>query len=326
MKLRDLGERKAQELIRDILSSTSIDNAEMMDDCAVVDFGDDYLLVTTDMISKQTHIPENATFWQIGWYLVAINLSDIAAMGGKPLGLVVALGLPRELGSESMEKIVEGMNSCASKFSTCILGGDTKEAESLTISGCAIGSVAKSEIMLRKGAKPGDIVTVTGNLGGAGAEYHALKNDINQENAVKNLLEIKPRIQEGRALSKTKAVTSCMDISDGLAASIFQLGSLNGVTFQLDFHKIPISSEAETVSKNLHLPIEEIALYSGGDYELLITVDKDKLDDAKKALSEIGTKLTPMGIIEDGTENILIKDGISTNLENRGYEHFRWKP
>ncbi|UCG68141.1 MAG: thiamine-phosphate kinase [Thermoplasmata archaeon] len=326
MNLRDLGERKAQELIRDILLNNTIDNADMMDDCAVVEFGDDYLLVTTDMISKSTHIPENATFWQTGWHLVAINLSDIAAMGGKPLGLVVALGLPRIFDLGSLQKIVDGMNSCASKFGTCILGGDTKEAETLTLSGCAVGSVAKSEIMLRKGAKPGNIVAVTGKSGGAGAAYYALKNDINQDNSVKNLLEITPRIQEGRVLAKTKVVTSCMDISDGLASSIHQMGILNRVSFQLDFDQIPISSEAEAVSKSLHLPIEELVLYSGGDYELLITIDKDKMEDAKEALSEIGTKISPIGIVEEGTENTLIKDGVSTYLENRGYEHFRWKP
>jgi thiamine-monophosphate kinase len=278
------------------------------------------------MISRHTHIPEIATFWQIGWHLVAINLSDIAAMGGRPLGLVVAMGLPKDFDSESMEKIMEGMNSCATKFNTSIIGGDTKETESLTLSGCAVGFVDKLEIMLRKGAKPGNIVAVTGELGGAGAAYYGLKNDITKESAVKNLLEIQPRIQEGVALSKTKAVTSCMDISDGLASSIHQMGTLNGVSFQLEFDKIPKAKEAEDVSKSLHLPIEELVLYSGGDYELLFAIDKDKMDDAKEALSKIGTKLTRIGIVKEGTENILIKDGVSTNLENRGYEHFRWKP
>ncbi|UCE39225.1 MAG: thiamine-phosphate kinase [Thermoplasmata archaeon] len=325
MKLKDLGERKAQELIRDVLALKTIDSAEMKDDCAVVEFGDGYLLITTDMISQHTHIPEKATFWQIGWHLVAINLSDIASMGGRPMGMVVALGLPKDFEEESLRNIISGMDSCSSKYDTCILGGDTKEAKSLTLSGCAIGSVPKSEIMQRKGAKPRDIVAVTGELGKAGAAFHALKDNIDEENVIKNLLEINPRIQEGMALSKTKVVTSCMDISDGLASSIHQLSSLNEVTFNIDFNKIPISSNAKDISKKLDIPLEEPVLYMGGDYELLVTLMKDKVADAQKVLSDIGTTLTPIGEVKKDNKNILIKDGISTTLEYRGYEHFRWK-
>ncbi len=326
MKLRDLGERKAVELIRDILLNRSNDPNEMSDDCAAIDIGDEYLLVTTDMISKHAHIHEKATPWQVGWHIVAINLSDIAAMGGEPMGVVVALGLPYNFDVEYLEGIVEGMNSCASNFNTSILGGDTKEAEILTLSGCAFGKVAKNEIMLRKGAKPGDIVAVTGKLGSAASAYYALKNNIDDENAIKNLLEVHPRVKEGITLSKTKAVTTCMDISDGLASSIHQLSLLNEVGFQLDFDQIPVSNETKAISEKLEITIEELALYFGGDYELLITLDKEGVEGAKNALSDAGAKLTLIGEVIKDNKNMLIKDGVSTLLENRGYEHFRWKP
>jgi thiamine-monophosphate kinase len=324
LKLSELGERKAIELIRRVLGDSDIDKTNRTDDCAVLDFGDEYLLVTTDMISKGTHIPKKAIPWQMGWHAAGVNLSDIAAMGGKPIGILAALGLPRDSDIEILENMMEGMRACCEPFDISVLGGDTKEAEQITISCCAFGRVPKSEIMLRKGAKSGDILAVTGELGGAGAAYHALKNDMEEERAIKDLLEVHPRIKEGITLAKTGAVTSCMDISDGLASSIYQLSELSCTGYQVGFLKIPASNEAKVMSKELNVPIEELILYFGGDYELLVTMDVDGMEGAQKALSDIGTKLTAIGQVVENEKNTLIKDGVSTMLENRGYEHFRW--
>ncbi len=325
MKLKDLGERKAQELIRDVFLLRTLDSEGMKDDCAVVELKDDFLLITTDMIAEHTHIPENATYRQVGWYLAAINLSDIAAMGGAPLGMVVALGLPSEFDDNDLNALMDGMNSCTSKFETSILGGDTKEAESLTLSGCAIGRVAKDRIMRRFGARAGDIVAVTGDLGEAGAAYHAMKNKTDEENSIEKLLEFQPRIPEGMALSETGVVTSCMDISDGLASSIHQLIKINKIGFRVDFDKVPVAPYAESMAKKLNLPLEEPVMYMGGDYELLVTIKKGGVKKAQDALSEFGNTLTPCGEVIEDKKNILIKYGISTSLEDRGYEHFRMK-
>jgi thiamine-monophosphate kinase len=323
LKLRDLGERKVVELILDILGNSDMDITGMMDDCAVMDLGDEYLLITTDMISQHTHIPDRASPWHIGWHVIAVNLSDIAAMGGRPQGIVVALGLQDNFDVELLEKLVEGMKACAEKFGISIFGGDTKQVGILTLSGCAFGKVAKSHIMLRKGATPGDVVAVTGELGRAASAYHALENNIDEEKALRNLLEIHPRIKEGIVLSKTGAVTSCMDISDGLASSIYQLSTLNGVGFEIDLSEIPVSDEAIAISKQLHMPLWELALYFGGDYELLVTLNPDGFEASQKALADIGTSLTPIGKVQKETKNTLIKDRISSVLEDRGYEHFR---
>ena len=115
MKLKELGERKAQEIIRKVIGERTMDAQGLKDDCAVVEFKDEYLLITTDMISQKTHIPANATFSQMGWHAVAINLSDIAAMGGEPLGIVLALGMPPDFEEESLQELMDGANSCASK-------------------------------------------------------------------------------------------------------------------------------------------------------------------------------------------------------------------
>jgi thiamine-monophosphate kinase len=323
VKLGDMGERKAIESIRRILRGTSGDVAERYDDCAALDWGEHYILLTTDMISKVTHIPDAAAPWQVGWHVAAVNLSDIAAMGGEPLGLVFSLGLPRNYDEDMLLALVEGMNVCARTFGTSIVGGDTKEVKDLTIAGCAVGRVPKSEIMFRKGARPGDVIAVTGELGRAGAAYHGLQNNPADENAVKNLLEVVPRIKEGMILSKTNAVTSCMDISDGLSSSIHQLSQLNGKGYEIEFDRVPIAEEASETSEKQNIDLEELALYFGGDYELLFTVRDGEWDKITDALGDTGTPVTIVGRVLEEKKNILIKDGVIKELEYRGFEHFR---
>ncbi len=323
MKLRDLGERKAIDSIRKILQGEHGDIGKRQDDCAIIDFGEEYLLLTTDMISQATHIPDAATPWQMGWHAAAVNLSDIAAMGGEPVGLAVSLGLPRDYNEEMLLELMEGIEVCVQTFGTSIVGGDTKEAGDITISGCALGRVGKSDILFRKGAKIGDVIAVTGELGRAAAAYHVLQNNPGDEPAVKNLLEVMPRVMEGMALGKTGAVTSCMDISDGFSSSIHQMSQLNGTGYTVDFDKFPIAEEARETSINLNTDLEELALYFGGDYELLFTVKEREWSRIEEVLKASGTTATRIGEVTEKKKNILIKDRVAKELENRGFEHFR---
>ena len=159
------------------------------------------------------------------------------------------------------------------------------------------------------------MLSVSGTLGASSAGLHS--------NNPKNVLMINPRVKEGIALAETNAVTSCMDISDGLASSIYQLSSLNKAGFEIDYELLPYASEAKNLSEKFGIPLDELGLYSGGDYELLLTVKKSKLKNAINMLKTVGTKLTPVGVVTKKKENILIKENKKTVLENRGYEHFR---
>ncbi|MBU4189387.1 MAG: thiamine-phosphate kinase, partial [Candidatus Thermoplasmatota archaeon] len=273
MRLEHLGERKAIKMI------SGITKTDVSDDCAILPFGKSYLLFTTDMINEYTHIPENSKPYWIGWHVVAINLSDIAAKGGKPLGVSVALGLPENYDAKFLKELSKGMGDCAKKYSTKIVGGDTKENKTLTLCGSAIGVVNRKNIMLRKGAKPGDVVCVTGTLGTSSAGLHS-KNP-------KKVLMINPRVKEGIALAETNAVTSCMDISDGVASSIYQLSSLNKAGFEIDYELLPVNRSTKNVRRKLKIPLEELCLYSGGDYELLLTVKKNRLRDVVNKLKNI---------------------------------------
>ena len=318
-KLSDLGERKIIGIIAEILSKGD-EFVGIGDDCAAFELGDELLLVSTDMISEHTHIPGVMTPWQIGWFIVAINLSDLAAKGGKPLGIVLSLGLPGDKSDSFLKEMMRGADSCAKKFGLAIVGGDTKENPCVTLCGTVFGIVKKDCFMPRKGCKPGDVVAVTGGLGKAGAGYYAIQNNISDENILKGLLEPIPRVEEGISLSCEKIVSSCMDISDGLSSSLYQLSELNDVGFEIEKDKIPLSTSLVNLSKKLDFDIFDYAINFGGDYELLFTIPADKFD---KAVSILGGDITKIGFVSEKKEVQIVENGEKNILKNKGYEHFK---
>jgi thiamine-monophosphate kinase len=219
---------------------------------------------------------------------------------------------------------MKGAEDCANNFNTSIIGGDTKENQNVVLTGTAFGKVKKSEFMSRKGVKPGDIAAVTGKLGGAGAGYFALKNQIDDKKLVKNLFEPNPKIKEGISLAKLKDVSSCMDISDGLSSSLYQLKDLNKIGFKIDKNLLPISEKLISIlKKHTDLDVYKYALHFGGDYELLLTIPPDKFEKAKKTIEKTGNILTKIGTATSENKIILKDNQIEKKLENKGYEHFK---
>ncbi|MGC9308041.1 MAG: thiamine-phosphate kinase, partial [Thermoplasmatota archaeon] len=285
-----------------------------LDDCATIDDGDDVLLVTSDIVNEETHFPPGATPGQMGWFVVAINLSDIAGKGGRPLGVLLSLGLPASLDVGFLESFSKGAQACATAYDTAIIGGDTKEMPSVTLCGMALGRMHKDAYMPRDGATPGDLVCVTGSLGQAGAALCCLQ-DGPDDAALHDLLHVEPRVDAGMALADTRAVPASMDISDGLAASLFQLARASQCGFAVDASKVPLASNATL----------EQGLYHGGDYELLFTVPPGKRDVVSDALQEVDCPVSVIGEVLAEREMILRRDGETAPLENRGYEHFTGK-
>jgi|YNPNPStandDraft_1061719.scaffolds.fasta_scaffold10310_6 thiamine-monophosphate kinase len=324
MRLSDIGERRAVKIILNLISGGRGGDIGLGDDCAALDLGDDYLLVTTDMITEKTHIPRGMTPFQIGWFIVAVNLSDIAAKGGRPLGVLLSLGLPRVKTSSFLRSLIRGADTCATSFNTSIIGGDTKENPELTISGSAVGLVSKDEYMPRRGAKPGDLLAVTGTLGRAAAGYIAVKHRVRNKGLIKGLYEPVPRLKEGQVLAGLKIVSSCMDISDGLSSSLYQLRDLNNVGFDLNLDNIPIASELLTMKKKQsRINVVDYALHFGGDYELLVTLPSDKYSLAEQALNSIGGSLRVIGRVTKGKRIMIHTSKYSRILEDKGYEHFK---
>jgi thiamine-monophosphate kinase len=322
-KLSDLGERRAIQRIARVLTKGK-NTSGIGDDCATINLGTDYLLVTTDMMSQRTHIPLQMTPFQMGWFLVAINLSDIAAKGGTPLGVVCSFGLPKQTSEVFLTELAKGADACAVAFDTTIIGGDTKEAGEITLCGTAVGLVKKEEFMSRTGARPGDVVAVTGTLGKAAVGYYALTQHHHSKKLTQAFLEPIPRLKEGRLLARLKCVSSAMDISDGLSASLYQLQDLNTVGFEINQSLLPLAPELYDLLKGgSGMSPAAVGLHFGGEYELLVTIPADAFEAAQKTLKRQNSTLTAIGTVTKKKDVVLDEGKHKTILENKGYEHFK---
>ena len=172
MNLKELGERKIIEIFARNFRACDNEVVGIGDDAAVFEIdSDNYLVASTDVIIQSTHIPREMTPEQIGKYAVNVNLSDIASMGAKPLGLLLSFGLPETLDENFIEELSKGVNSACHDHGTCVLGGDTKRHSEIVISGTALGKVNKGLVLTRAGAKEGDIIGITGRIGSAAAGF-----------------------------------------------------------------------------------------------------------------------------------------------------------
>ena len=321
-RLSDIGERGAIEILARIYDRGQ--PIGLGHDCGVVDWGDEYLVVTTDVVNQKTHIPAGATSQQIGWYATAVNLSDIAAAGARPLGFVAALSMPASTDVEFLRGLAQGMEECVREFGIAVLGGDTKESDALSIAGTAFGRVRKERILLRTGARPGDVIVVTGELGRAD---HALKmlegGTAYRIDALNQLLRPYPRVAEGMFLSASGAATSCMDLSDGLGLSLSQMTGMTHLSYQVDYEALPayrgLAGLPPAVAKDL-------VLYSGGDYELLATIRPDGLPGLLERFASTlsrGPRLTVIGKVAASGGNVLVTKSGREPLLGKGWEHFR---
>ncbi|MGQ0797965.1 MAG: thiamine-phosphate kinase [Methanobacteriota archaeon] len=321
-RLSDVGERQAIAILAKIFDRGH--PVGLGHDCGVVEWGEDYLVITTDAVNPRTHVPEGASPSQVGWYLTAVNLSDIAAAGARPLGFVAALSLPAETDVDFLRGLGQGIEGCAREFGIPVLGGDTKQADVMSLAGTAIGRVRKDRVLLRKGARPGDVIVVTGELGRAGHAMRALSAGGGRSEALQTILHPYPRVAEGMVFSDSGAVTSCMDISDGLGATLAQMAAMTGLSYQVAWEALPKHKGIATLPA---AQAKEIALYSGGDYELVATVRPEGLEGL---LARYQTerradrnRITLVGKVGPAGPNLLVMRDGREPLGSKGWEHFR---
>ena len=313
MKLSNLGEKK---IIKKLMNSLDIG-----DDAAYIPFDDKFLVASTDMMYRKTHILKEMSYRQIGKKIVAINFSDIASMGAEPFGFLLSCGSP-DMEFENFNEIISGVSEQCKKYNTTFLGGDTNETDELTLAGTALGMTEKP--VLRSGAKVGDIVAVTGFLGTSalGVEILLKKlinfNEIDGE-ILKETLEPEPRVPEGKFLKNY--ANSMTDVSDSLAVSLYDIANMSNAGIELNLNKIPISNNVIKTSGKLNLNPINYALYGGGDYELLFTVSKENWGKIKNKNSGSGFKykFTRIGEVVKGRG--VFAGG--KKIGNSGYEHFR---
>jgi thiamine-monophosphate kinase len=284
------------------------------DDCAVLDVGADgrLLLFKTDAVVEGVHFTCETAPEKIGRKALARCLSDIAAMAGTPTAALVTIGLPCKFDVEFVEKVYAGLSALARQHGVAIVGGETtSNPERVLISIALIGFVPRGKVLLRSGAKVGDAIFVTGELGGALAGKH---------------LDFEPRLAEARWLAANFSVHALMDVSDGLAGDLRHILKASGVGAELLKSAVPISRAAKKISKqgDAAKPAFVAALTDGEDFELLFTIaSKDAvplLDAWQNEFPKL--RLSCIGKIVAG-EGIRLRDQTGTRpLQAHGYVHF----
>lgn len=324
---KKLGERKIIEVIQSCLDIMPKMPIPFGDDVSAYDVGNGNLAVLkTDMLVDKTDVPPGMSLWQAARKAVVMNVSDFAAKGVKPLIMLVSLGLPRKLTRKDIEEIGEGLNAGARGYNAYIIGGDTNEASDLLISLSLFGIAKKNMLMLRSGAKPGDLAAVTGFFGKTSAGLKILIDCFKapqkiRKTLVESVLMPHARLKEGLALSRTRAIAASIDSSDGLAWSLHEIAKASDVGFLIN--RIPTAKEVERFATINELDLLELTLYGGEEYELVLTVKPRLWKKAEKAVEKVGGKLLPIGKVTAEKLVLLEIDGERRVIEPRGWEHFK---
>lgn len=325
MKLAQLGERKIIKIFeKNFKGKCRNVLAGIGEDACVLELNGSLLVASTDLITQHAHMPREMTPRQIGKFVVNANLSDIAAMGAKPLGLIFSFGLPRNLDEAFVKELARGIDAACREHATCVLGGDTKEHQEITIAGTAFGKVKKSNLLLRSNAKAGELICVTGKIGSAAAGFYCLTKNLKvnekiSKKFIKAALEPRARVREGMILSEY--ASACMDVTDGLAYSLHEIARASAKGFVVYENNIPVEPEINTISRLANITTREIVFHKGGDYELLFTISPEKFQLLKKKMK----KLAPVTVIGEVTKHetlITLADGRTEILSPRGYESF----
>ncbi|HJK78517.1 MAG TPA: thiamine-phosphate kinase [Methanocorpusculum sp.] len=268
-----MDDRQLLETIRDLIGRD-----ETSDDCAAFPFdnGRKVLVSTTDMLHKKTDFPRRMTPWQMGWMSAAASLSDIASCGAQPTQVLVAVGLDRP---ERLRPIMEGAVACTRACGAVVAGGDIDSHTELTIVTTAFGIVEKEYYCTRSGAKAGDLVCVTGRPGSAQAALDGCSG------YWENLVMPKPQVFTGQRIARAGA-SAMMDVSDGLAVSLYDMGEASGVGFVLR-ESLPLLPIADA---------KKYFLYGGGDYGLLFTIPREKFVRMDVPVSVIGEVVEEPGV------------------------------
>ena len=308
-QIADIGERQLIENFKSFIRPEG--RVGPGDDAAVIEKD---IVITTDIVTFDRHFPVGMTYEQFGWYAAAVNFSDLAAMGARPIGFTAALALPPTLDSQNAYDIMSGIDQCAEFCGTGIIGGDTKNGPGI-VAGTAIGTMDGRAPMLRSGARPGDVVAVTGPLGGPAAGFAAIENDIDCPEARESLFMPIPRVSEGIELASSGIVSSCIDLSDGLGTALNTICKASGVGIDVEFSFLQHEKYVDEISQKTGIPLEKLLIGWGGEYELMFTADPDRL----KKLYDSEIEFSIIGMVNDSGQADLIREGKRSRIDYGEY-------
>ncbi len=310
------------------------------DDCAVFSLNNaNYQVLTTDALVEtvhfnlKTHTPE-----QLGWKTLAVNISDIAAMGGRPQFAVISVAIPKRLSVDFLDRLYKGLDRACRKYQVALVGGDTVASpKHLFINLALLGETRKKRVFTRSGARPGDAIFVTGTLGDSAAGLHILKSpnrkwrgpEAHRKKLVQRHLKPEPRVATADWLAQSRHKVSAMiDISDGLTQDLGHILTAGRVGAELWEPQLPISKSLLKHSLMNGLPAIDWVLGGGEDYELLFTLPTEGVNKLRiESISKTGQPVTQIGVItakkgirlrsENGRDQALQRPG--------GFNHFKGK-
>jgi thiamine-monophosphate kinase len=307
MKLSDIGEKGLIARFASFL--------DVKDDAACIRHGGEYLVLTTDMLYEKTHILPGMSPEHIGRFIVSVNVSDISAMGARPVAFLLACGLPREMEYDYLDRMLRAAEKQCRDYGAKYVGGDTKEVGALTLSGFCMGRTKRP--VHRSGARKGDVIAVTGDLGAASLGVNVLLSGTRlpgDSAAVEKALSPAARVKEGLILGRY--ANSLTDTSDSLSTCLHDLASMSCAGMKIFAEKIPVSSSTCKLAEKMGLSGLDSALYGGGDYELVYTMPRRHYDKIKNKIAT-----TEIGVV--GGKGVVLVSGDSERpLEKKGYEHF----
>lgn len=331
MRLEEIGEFGLIERIQQLLKAAG--------SAVILGVGDDaaamrpspgtLLLATCDSQVEGRHFRRsNVSAEQLGRRLAAVNLSDIAAMGGRPRWALASLTLPATLEVEFIDGLYAGLIGELARFGAVIAGGNISGGDSLVLDLTLLGEAAPERVLRRSGAQPGDAILVTGSLGASASGRAALDARLDIPGvtaAVAAHLTPQARVTEGLALAGSGRVTAMLDVSDGLARDLGHLCDASGAGAIIELSLLPVSDSTRAVASALGLDPIVLALSGGEDYELLCTAPVAATPALIQGVHDVtGLPLTRIGTITAAEEGrwLLQADGSRAPLANWGWQHF----
>lgn len=305
------------------------------DDCAVIPWKNrKKLLVTTDLLLDGVHfLKEKISPADLGYKSLAVNLSDIAAMGGQPLWAFLSIAIPPETEIDWLDEFFRGWRSLSQKTGVYLLGGDTtRSTEKLVINVMVLGEVEDGFIKYRSGAQPGDVIAVTGDLGDSEGGLRLILNNRtkNQEGSAEKYLlkrhyRPRPHLEEGFFLAHRAEVRAMMDVSDGIDSDLKRIIECSDCGVEVHLENLPVSSALRKCGQKYGWNLDEVAAAGGEDYCLLITVNPERFSElAQKYQQRFKRPLFPIGRITEQKGNfVYLKNGQPVTLRKTGFDHFK---
>lgn len=286
------------------------------------------LVTTIDALIEDVHFRRD---WSkpedVGWKSLAVNVSDLGAMGARPLAAFITLALPRDVPVRWVDRFYQGLGECAVRYGCPVAGGDTVRApDRIALSVAALGSVPAGKAVTRAGARVGDWVCVTGVLGESGAGLALLEQGKRVSGRRRRLVEWHrrpvPPVEAGALLAERGLATAMLDLSDGLASDAGHLAKRSGVGLRIEQERLPVSDAARQLAAALGVDPYYWALHAGEDYQLLFTVSPERWPDVPPALAPLGVVATRIGEVTRRGVVLVDEDGEARPLRKEGFTHF----